>query len=62
MGRPYNLVDWRPTRAEREFFRLEGPKVTEEAPDFTLPSLDGGDVTLSSLKGMPTVLEFGSIT
>ena len=30
IGRPYNLVDWRPTRVEREFFRLEGPKVTEE--------------------------------
>ena len=62
LGRPYNLVDWRSTRAEREFFRTQGPKATEEAPDFTLPSLGGGDVTLSSLRGLPVVIEFGSMT
>ena len=29
-----------------------------EAPDFTLPSQDGEDVTLSSLRGAPVVLYF----
>ena len=29
-----------------------------EAPDFTLPDQDGGEVTLSSLRGAPVVLYF----
>ncbi len=29
-----------------------------EAPDFTLPSSDGGDVSLSELRGTPVVLYF----
>jgi hypothetical protein len=33
------------------------------APDFTLPRTDGsGDLTLSSLRGRPVVLVFGSFT
>jgi hypothetical protein len=33
------------------------------APDFTLPRVDGtGDLTLSSLRGRPIVLVFGSFT
>ena len=34
----------------------------EEPPDFTLPSLDGDTVTLSKLRSVPVVIEFGSIT
>ena len=34
----------------------------DPAPDFTLPLLDGGEVTLSSLRGKPVMVEFGSIT
>ncbi|WP_299962667.1 peroxiredoxin [uncultured Roseobacter sp.] len=34
------------------------PEISEPAPDFTLPSTDGGDVTLSDLKGQPVVLFF----
>ena len=34
----------------------------ESALHFTLPSLDGGDVTLSELRGKPVLIEFGSIT
>ena len=30
--------------------------------DFTLPELDGGEVTLSDLRGKPVLIEFGSIT
>lgn len=34
------------------------PEISDPAPDFTLPSTQGGDVTLSSLKGKPVVLFF----
>lgn len=34
------------------------PEISDPAPDFTLPSTDGGDVTLSGLKGSPVVLFF----
>ena len=62
LGRPYNFADWRPTDAERAYFQAEGPKVGQMAPDFTLPSLDGEELTLSSLRGKPVMIEFGSIT
>ena len=32
--------------------------VGSEAPDFTLPSISGGDVSLSSYRGRPVVLVF----
>ena len=32
------------------------------APGFTLPSVDGGEVMLSDLRGKPVLIEFGSIT
>ncbi|WP_299408996.1 peroxiredoxin [uncultured Roseobacter sp.] len=34
------------------------PEISQPAPDFALPSTDGGDVTLSALKGKPIVLFF----
>ncbi|MDW3183938.1 peroxiredoxin [Roseobacter sp.] len=34
------------------------PEISQPAPDFTLPSTDGGDVTLSALQGQPVVLFF----
>ena len=38
-------------------------RVGDEAPDFTLPRSDkSGEVTLSSLRGKPVVLVFGSYT
>ena len=38
-------------------------RVGEEAPDFTLPRSDkSGEVKLSSLRGKPVVLVFGSYT
>ena len=62
LGRDYNLTVWKMTRAERESFRNEGPRVGTLAPDFTLPSIDGGELNLESLRGMPVVLEIGSMT
>lgn len=51
------------------FFRGElgvfesGPRVGEEAPDFTLPTHDGSrTITLSQSRGRPVVLIFGSFT
>jgi hypothetical protein len=39
------------------------PAVGDEAPDFELPRLGGGaPVRLSSARGMPVVLIFGSFT
>ena len=41
----------------------DGPQVGEMAPDFTLQSLDGLEITLSNLKDKtPVVLVFGSCT
>ena len=34
------------------------PEVSQAAPDFTLPSTSGEDVTLSALRGQPVVLFF----
>ncbi|MEM9577212.1 MAG: peroxiredoxin [Pseudomonadota bacterium] len=34
------------------------PQISQPAPDFTLPSTDGGEVTLSDLKGRAVVLFF----
>jgi hypothetical protein len=62
LGRSYNLTTWKPTRAEREYFRNEGPRAGALAPDFELPSIDGGMVSLESMRGMPVVLELGSMT
>ena len=62
MGRPYNFSEWRSTLEERAFFRTGIIGAGDPAPDFTLPSLDGGEITLSSFKGKPVMIEFGSIT
>lgn len=62
LGGLYNLAVWQPKNAEHEYFRSHAARVGQMAPDFTLPSLDGGEVTLSSLRGKPVAIEFGSIT
>ncbi len=62
LGRPYNFSEWRSTLEEREYFRSTVARAGEPAPDFTLPALDGGEVTLSSFRGTPVMIEFGSIT
>ena len=35
-----------------------GPEIGSVAPDFTLPTVGGGEVTLSELRGRPVVLVF----
>ncbi|MCH8822671.1 MAG: redoxin domain-containing protein [Planctomycetes bacterium] len=40
----------------------KGPNVGDEAPDFELTDLDENTLSLSSLRGKPVVIEFGSYT
>lgn len=40
----------------------KGPNVGDEAPDFELADLDQNKLSLSSLRGKPVVIEFGSYT
>ena len=62
LGGPYNLSVWKPKDAEHRQFQQSAPKAGEVMPDFTLPMLDGGELTLSSLRGKPVMIEFGSVT
>lgn len=45
-------------KAARRQVALEGPRVDEPAPDWTLKDLDGKPVSLGSLKGQVVVLNF----
>ena len=62
MGREYNYDVWTPSHAELKYFRTEVVHAGDRAPDFTLPQLDSGELSLSSLRGKPTLIEFGSIS
>lgn len=62
LGVPYNLSVWKPKDAEHRQFQENAPRAGEPMPDFTLPLLDGGELTLSSLRGKPVMIEFGSVT
>lgn len=37
---------------------LGGELIGQPAPDFTLPTLDGGEITLSDLRGQPVLINF----
>lgn len=51
------------TREELQWLDPDrGPEVGEEAPDFELRDLEGGTVSLKSLRGKPVVLQFASFT
>ncbi len=61
-GIEYNYEDWPgPSKAAFGTFK-QIAHAGDPAIDFTLPSVDGGEVTLSALRGKPVVLEFGAIT
>ena len=67
-GRPYNFSTMKMERKREDYsrfddyFRNDIVRAGQQAPDFTLPDLDGNNVTLSDLRGKPVMIEFGSIT
>lgn len=62
LGREYNYDVWTPSNPELKLFQTEVAHAGERAADFSLPLLDGGELRLSSLRGQPVMIEFGSIT
>ena len=60
-GHEYNF-DESPYLAEPFHDFRDVMRAGERAVDFTLPQLEGGELTLSDLRGKPVLIEFGSIT
>ncbi|MCH7800994.1 MAG: redoxin domain-containing protein [Chloroflexi bacterium] len=60
-GKEYNYDIWEYDGRKFEDFKSIF-HAGDRPPDFTLPLLDGGEITLSKLRGKPVVIEFGSIT
>ncbi len=61
----YNYEHFRPKHLIADLLKTargEGIRAGEEAPDFELESTEGEWVRLSSLRGRPVVLRFGSFT
>ncbi len=61
----YNYEHLRPKHLISDLWKTargEGIRVGEEAPDFELKSTEGERMRLSSLRGRPVVLRFGSFT
>ena len=61
LGREYNFDMFKPSMAHFDYFKTT-THAGEPAPDFTLATTDGEEVTLSKLRGKPVMIEFGSIT
>lgn len=72
LGREYNFpVDdalrhvggsaWKETEGEYAYFKAV-THAGEMAPELSLPSVDGREISLASLRGLPVVIEFGSLT
>ncbi len=61
LGKEYNYEVYTPGGGSMALLK-QVVHAGEPAPDFTLPILDGGSLTLSDLRGLPVVMEFGSIT
>ena len=61
----YNYEHFRPKRLLADLWKTirgEGIRPGEDAPDFELESTEGERLRLSSLRGRPVVLRFGSFT
>ncbi len=57
-----DLTPPRPDRRARDREEVRGPAEGTPAPEFELTDLKGRTVSLSSLRGRPVVIEFGSYT
>lgn len=61
----YNFTRFRSKHLLSDAWRTwkgTGIQPGEIAPDFTMPKLSGGTVSLSELRGKPMLLHFGSFT
>jgi hypothetical protein len=64
-ARSYNYTHFRPEHIWRDaqrIFARAGVQPGQLAPDFELPTTDGGVLRLSDLRGAPVLLRFGSYT
>jgi len=65
LGSTYNYVHWvmdGKAMATQPYFRNDVVKAGQPAPDFTLEDTNGKTVSLSDFRGLPLMIEFGSIT
>lgn len=61
----YNFEHFRAKHLLKDMQRTAqewGIRPGEEAPDFELPTVDGGSLRLSERRGRPLLLRFGSVT
>jgi hypothetical protein len=58
----YNYDTFRRDMMKEHMHFRGGPKPGEPAPDFDLPTVDGGRLRLSQHRGRPVLIEVGSIT
>jgi hypothetical protein len=58
----YNYDTFRRHMMKEDMHFRGGPKPGEAAPDFDLPTVDGGLFRLSEHGGRPVLIEVGSIT
>jgi hypothetical protein len=58
----YNYDTFRRHMMNEDMHFRGGPKPGESAPDFDLPTVDGGRFRLSEHRGRPVLIEVGSIT
>jgi hypothetical protein len=60
---PYNYDTFRRHMFKEDMHFRGGPEPGHEAPDFDLPTVDGGRFHLAEYRGRgPVLIEFGSVT
>lgn len=58
----YNYDSFRKEMIKEDMDFRGGPQPGDLAPDFDLPTLDGGRFRLSDHRGRPVLFQFGSYT
>ena len=63
MPETYNYESFRKEMVQKDLHFPGGPEPGQRAPDFDLPTVDGGRFRLSDHHGrQPVLIQFGSIT